>query len=279
MAKGKPKTSSPPPEPPQTAAPEPGLALDELSQALQSLFTGGDDPYSVPASPDDDPLLAAANLADSDRAASSLPVDESNCELGPRSILEALLFVGTPDNQPLSSTQLAGLMRGVSIPEVDELIAELNAGYRAANSPYRIESVGDGYRMALARRGSPCVNRFTAECGPRGCLQRRSTRYQSSRTTNRRLRNKLRNCEARLAGRSSANWYGGNSCASNGNPIGRASHYIGQPTGFWHCSGLNRSTTCRRALNWSSSPATACYDLWPIGGFVQFIVPRELMPL
>jgi len=150
MAKGKPKTSSPPPEPLQTAAPEPGLALDELSQALQSLFTGGDDPYSVPASPDDDPLLAAANLADSDRAAASLPVDESNCELGPRSILEALLFVGTPENQPLSSTQLAGLMRGVSIAEVDELIAELNAGYRAANCPYRIESVGDGYRMALA---------------------------------------------------------------------------------------------------------------------------------
>lgn len=150
MAKGKSKPTPPPPEPPPRAAPEPGLALDELSQALQSLFTGGDDPYSIPATPDDDPLLTAANAEVTEHAATAGPADESNCELGPRSILEALLFVGTPENQPLSSTQLAGLMRGVSVDEVDALIAELNAGYRAANCPYRIESVGEGYRMTLA---------------------------------------------------------------------------------------------------------------------------------
>jgi segregation and condensation protein B len=46
-------------------------------------------------------------------------------------------------------------MRGVSVAEVDELIAELNAGYRAANCPYRIESVGDGYRMTLAETWLP----------------------------------------------------------------------------------------------------------------------------
>lgn len=155
MAKGKSKPTTPPPEPPPPAAPEPGLTLDDLSQALQSLFTGGDDPYSVPATPDDDPLLSAANNAESDQTGPTIPADESNCELGPRSILEALLFVGTPENQPLSSTQLAGLMRGVSVTEVDELIAELNAGYRAAHCPYRIESIGDGYRMTLAEAWQP----------------------------------------------------------------------------------------------------------------------------
>lgn len=154
MAKGKAKQASPTPEPPP-AAPEAGLALDDLSQALQSLFTGGDDPYSIPATPDDDPLLAAANAVESELAAPAIPEDESNCELGPRTILEALLFVGTPENQPISSTQLASLMRGVSVAEVDELIADLNADYRAANCPYRIESVGDGYRMTLAEAWLP----------------------------------------------------------------------------------------------------------------------------
>jgi segregation and condensation protein B len=117
---------------------------------LQSLFTGGDDPYAIPATPDDDPLLAAANAEETEQAAAADPADESNCELGPKSIIEALLFVGTPENQPLSNTQLAGLMRGVSVDEVDALITELNADYRAANCPYRIESVGEGYRMTLA---------------------------------------------------------------------------------------------------------------------------------
>jgi segregation and condensation protein B len=155
MAKGKSKPTQSPPEPPQPAAPEPGLALDELSQALRSLFTGGDDPYSIPPTPDDDPLLSAANAEETEQAVAASPADESNCELGPRSILEALLFVGTPENQPLSSTQLAGLMRGVSVDEVDALIAELNAGYRVANCPYRIESVGEGYRMTLAEAWLP----------------------------------------------------------------------------------------------------------------------------
>ncbi len=154
MAKGKSKQTPPAPEPPRVA-PEPGLALDELSQALQSLFTGGDDPYTTPPTPDDDPLLSAANADEAEEAAAPTPTDESNCELGPRSIIEALLFVGTPENQPLSSTQLAGLMRGVSVVEVDELIAELNEGYRAAHCPYRIESVGDGYRMTLAEAWQP----------------------------------------------------------------------------------------------------------------------------
>lgn len=154
MAKGKPKLKPAAPEP-QPAPPESGLALDDLSQALQSLFTGGDDPYTTPPTPDDDPLLSAANSDEAEETAPSVPTDESNCELGPQSILEALLFVGTPENEPLSSTQLAGLMRGVSVSEVDEFIAELNAGYCAANCPYRIESVGDGYRMTLAEAWLP----------------------------------------------------------------------------------------------------------------------------
>ena len=54
MAKGKSKPTTPPPEPPPPAAPEPGLALDDLSQALQSLFTGGDDPYNRATYPWDD---------------------------------------------------------------------------------------------------------------------------------------------------------------------------------------------------------------------------------
>ena len=57
-----------------------------------------------------------------------------------------LLFVGTPDNRPLSARQIAGLMRGVRPAEVDELVADLNASYAATGRPYRIVGEGAGYR-------------------------------------------------------------------------------------------------------------------------------------
>jgi segregation and condensation protein B len=40
-------------------------------------------------------------------------------------------------------------MRGVTASELDEMVQELNQTYIAENAPYRITSVGDGYRMEL----------------------------------------------------------------------------------------------------------------------------------
>ena len=78
-----------------------------------------------------------------------LTPDEDAGELSPRSIVEAMLFVGHPSNQPISSRQMASLMRGVPPREIDELIGELNDDYLRNGHPYHIISAGAGYRLEL----------------------------------------------------------------------------------------------------------------------------------
>ncbi len=130
---------------------EEGLSLDSISQAFAAMLATGDDPYRTPADEASDPLLADEQLATPIAEGADEGVSEgvSSCEVSPRSILEAMLFVGTPENQPLNSQQVASLMRGVRSAEIDELIAELNRQYRSEGRPYSIVAEGAGYRVAL----------------------------------------------------------------------------------------------------------------------------------
>jgi segregation and condensation protein B len=64
-------------------------------------------------------------------------------------VVEAMLFVGRPDNGALSARELAAAMRGVSPTEIDAAVNELNWIYDADGAPYRIEHTNAGYRMAL----------------------------------------------------------------------------------------------------------------------------------
>ena len=139
---------------------EHGLPLDELTQAYAELIARGDDPYTPLPDPDAGP---AAILGDEDPAEVEPSADaaadsseppgsadrEAECEVSPRTILEAMLFVGHPENQPLTSEKVASLMRGVRAQEIDELVVELNRTYDEEGCPYRIESVGAGYRLGL----------------------------------------------------------------------------------------------------------------------------------
>lgn len=134
-------------QPPETE----GLSLDKLNRAFASMLDAGDDPYAVPPEADDDPIRTALAADEREKiAAGNRSPADSTCEINPRSILEAMLFVGTPDNRPLTAQQIAGLMRGVRPAEIDELVAELNEAYSAAGRPYRIVSEGAGYRLSLA---------------------------------------------------------------------------------------------------------------------------------
>jgi segregation and condensation protein B len=71
------------------------------------------------------------------------------CDVNPRSIAEAMLFVGRPDNGTWSSRELAAAMRGVSPGEIDDVISVLNAQYDTDGAPYFIEQSGGGYRLIL----------------------------------------------------------------------------------------------------------------------------------
>ncbi len=128
-----------------------GPPLEQLGAALSDRLAKGDDPYAplppaeLPADATPGQLAAALVAGASDEPAES----DSACEITPRTIFEAMLFVGSPDNLPLTSRQVAGLMRGVRPAEIDELASQLNDDYERRNCPYRIVSEGAGYRLKL----------------------------------------------------------------------------------------------------------------------------------
>lgn len=143
-----------------------GLSLEELGQAYAALMTQGTDPYE--ASP-----IVAENVAVADVAASgNIPStadepleviagdDERAADVTPLTILEAMLFVGHPLGEPLTSQQIAGLMRGVRPAEIDELVQELNDNYTRDGSVYHIVSHGAGYRLELRTEWGPIRDRF-----------------------------------------------------------------------------------------------------------------------
>jgi segregation and condensation protein B len=71
------------------------------------------------------------------------------CPITPTSVLEALLFVGRPGNQPLKPEEAAELIRGVEPPEVERLVAQLNERYEAEGAAYAIVQEAGGFRLSL----------------------------------------------------------------------------------------------------------------------------------
>jgi segregation and condensation protein B len=131
----------------QTPADE-GLSLDQLSQAYAQVLQHGGQPYEKSPSPETAEDVDSQPPEEFDHLAEHEEADDG-CQLTPKSILEAMLFVGHPHNQPLTSREVAALMRGVRAAEVDELVCELNDEYDEQGSPYTIASEGAGYRLTL----------------------------------------------------------------------------------------------------------------------------------
>jgi segregation and condensation protein B len=86
------------------------------------------------------------------------PVDEPPPT--PLGILEAMLFVGHPQNVPLTAQHAASVMRGVEPEEVHELVGRLNRRYDTHGCPYRITSEGAGYRLVLREEFYPLRDKF-----------------------------------------------------------------------------------------------------------------------
>jgi segregation and condensation protein B len=87
-------------------------------------------------------------------------VDNDSCEISPASILEAMLFVGDPASEPLTSQRAAELMRGVTPEEIPDLVDQLNRRYAARGCPYHVVSEGAGYRTTLRPEYGVIRNRF-----------------------------------------------------------------------------------------------------------------------
>ncbi len=124
-----------------------GMTLDNLSSAFAEMLGRGEEPYeSTGVEGSTDPIVEPRAVS---TPTESPPSADDACEVTPRSILEAMLFVGNPDGSPLSAARVAGLMRGVRAAEIEQFVAELNEQYAANRCPYEIVTDADGYRLTL----------------------------------------------------------------------------------------------------------------------------------
>ncbi len=130
-----------------------GLSIDRLAQAFAGLM-GGAIPDTPPHAPPIDPAASPAIEID---ASPDLDAPEADgaCRVSPRTILEAMLFVGLPGGEPITSRRVASLLRGVRPQEIDDLAAELRADYAADNRPYEVVSQGAGWVMRLTKEHEP----------------------------------------------------------------------------------------------------------------------------
>lgn len=134
-----------------------GLSLEELGQTYAQMLGHGAVPYQQPTESAD--VESADEPLAFDPVAEEL-VETDQCPVTPLSILEALLFIGRPDNGAIEADEVAGMMRGVRSAEIEQLVAELNEIYAAQGHVLRIVASGQGYRMQLADEFSSVADRF-----------------------------------------------------------------------------------------------------------------------
>ncbi len=160
---------------PEQELPQPGISLSELTEAFAEAMG------IEPAAKADEPVdSAVSELSAAEQSPDELPpVEQSTvdpqsedpppaepaeaddpCEISPRTILEALLFVGSQGNEPLLATRAAELMRDVEPDEIAELVETLNRQYSANGCPYHIIHEGAGFRLALRKTFHPLRNKF-----------------------------------------------------------------------------------------------------------------------
>lgn len=133
-----------------------GLSLEELGQTYAQMLGQGTVPYRG----SDEPAEAEADKAPSFNPIAEELVESDQCPLTPLSILEAILFVGRPDSQPIAAEEVSGMMRGVRSAEIEQLVNELNEIYSSAGHVMRIVASGGGFRMQLADEFASVSDRF-----------------------------------------------------------------------------------------------------------------------
>ncbi|MGC6441923.1 MAG: SMC-Scp complex subunit ScpB [Rubripirellula sp.] len=127
---------------------EAGLSLDDLGAAYARV-AAEHDPEAF-AAPEPDPSKEATDHDGEADQHDALPTEDIDQAATPEAIIEGALFVGHPQNKSLSEQRIASLMRDVTPEEVEELIAQLNESYKAADQALRIVRDERGYRMTIA---------------------------------------------------------------------------------------------------------------------------------
>lgn len=133
-----------------------GLSLDDLNPDITEMIeelVDGVDPYEH--QPDEQhPWLELDSVS---------PEANTPFDVTPQRILEAMLFVGSADGQPLEAKKIASLMRGVRENEIADFVEDLNQQYIRDAAPYQIVTESGGFKMQLNDSFSDVRNRFYSE--------------------------------------------------------------------------------------------------------------------
>lgn len=125
------------------------LSLAKLSEAYASVLKQNQNNDSADGEVEDDfsedETATSADELDSTakkRVAKTIQdmdaADNSPCPISPKSIVESLLFVGSPAGENLKLKKIAALMRDVSPKEVKKTIGEINQEYEKRNAAFRV---------------------------------------------------------------------------------------------------------------------------------------------
>lgn len=89
--------------------------------------------------------------------------DNATCPISETSVLESILFVGTPPGVKLTAKKLAGMLRDVSPKEIKQIVARLNERYQQEHSVLQIVQHDGGYRMEVAQQALKWREKFQGE--------------------------------------------------------------------------------------------------------------------
>lgn len=132
------------------------VSLEELGAAYAKMMADAGlqteaNEHSAATAENDSAVADGGSPAPGPVSASSESVDDDEDQgpVTPEAIVEAALFVGHPENRPLSATELASMMRGVDEDDVQRMVDSLNQSYRSAGQALRIHSQEAGYLLGL----------------------------------------------------------------------------------------------------------------------------------
>lgn len=153
------------------------FSLDQLSRAYAEVIReknresgdGNEEPETSEDSQRQSPAKSSkrntesktrAEISSAQRDNAEHKADDAHCPLTPESIIEAMLFVGTPKGIPFQISQIAAELRDVSEAEVTSHIADLNAKYKQENSAFKIVVDKQSVQMALVEELGELQNDF-----------------------------------------------------------------------------------------------------------------------
>jgi segregation and condensation protein B len=171
----------PTPAEPSPAGDEPEFSLEQLSQAYAKVIRAQGGNHAAVSGPTSAEAESPARIANDNADASDEddlelvagelldPVelddrrDDAPCRISETSVLEAILFVGSPPDLPLTARQLASMMRDISPKEIAGLVSQLNEQYAAQGAAYRIIQNEKAYQLALVEELNSIRNAFYGE--------------------------------------------------------------------------------------------------------------------